>query len=342
VEYYGEFNWFGRAVYLVFLYLVLAPIQALRIFWHAIRSRPDLIYGLNCHGAIVASLVGPLFRIPVVTRFYGVGITQSDLCSLRRRLWNLDEVSGVKAKSDLLIMTNDGTRGADVARKLGHQQSEILFLMNGLELGGRSKEDALKGGAVARRSADDDLHLLMLSRLARWKRVDRGIRALAQVASSLRSRVTLTIVGDGPERPALEQLAKDLQVADRVHFAGAVSHSETSKYYSSAHAFLSLYDVSNLGNPVIEALSFGLPIITLADASTDDLLRNEFNALLVPKGDLDTQLPEAIQRLAFDLLLWSALSDGARKTFRTDVWTWAERMEVELRAVERLQGATRT
>jgi len=74
-------------------------------------------------------------------------------------------------------------------------------------------------------------------------------------------QVHLAIAGDGPDRDALVELAQSLGVADRVMFLGAVPHARMGTFYSALDLFLlpSLYE--GRSNGLLEAMSFGLPVI---------------------------------------------------------------------------------
>ena len=159
----------------------------------------------------------------------------------------------------------------------------VRFWMNGFDV---ADLRCPQGWDAARFQAELGLegkHVLwMISRLAGWKRVDRGIACLANLVQRYGRRdVALLIAGEGGKRSELEAMACRLGVEPFVRFLGAVPHSEVYKYYTIADVFLSLYDVSNLGNPLIEAMYFGKPIVTIDDGSTAALLVNQENAILV-------------------------------------------------------------
>ncbi|RBP47442.1 glycosyltransferase involved in cell wall biosynthesis [Roseimicrobium gellanilyticum] len=107
---------------------------------------------------------------------------------------------------------------------------------------------------------NEKLTLLFTGRLLAWKGIHLAIRALAQ---SDRSHLHLRVLGDGPERGYLEQLAKNLSVADRVQFSGSVPREEALRATTNAAGLLfpSLHDSG--GYAVIEAMAAGLPVICL-------------------------------------------------------------------------------
>jgi glycosyltransferase involved in cell wall biosynthesis len=122
----------------------------------------------------------------------------------------------------------------------------VLFAENGVER--ISKPSPFAGDAT---------RLLYVGRLVPYKAVDVVIRALSQLPKHVR----LTIVGDGPQRPDLEELAARSGVADRCTFVGAVPHASLEQYYSEAGVFVFPSVRESGGAVVLEAMSYGLPCL---------------------------------------------------------------------------------
>ena len=336
--YYAEYNWIGRTMHIAFMFLVCVPIQLLRAGFFSMRFKPDLLYGLTCHGALTASLLGRLLHVPVVTRFHGVTVPPEAIGRWRGQLWNLDEITGLKAPSRAIIVTNDGTRGDEVLKALRVDPARVHFWLNGLDAADLQCPDGWDAAEFKRGLGLEGRHVLwMISRLAGWKRVDRGIACVADLVSRYGRRdVVLLIAGEGAKRHDLEAMARRLGVEPFVRFLGAVPHSEVYKYYAIADVFLSLYDVANLGNPLIEAMYFAKPIVTLDDRSTSALLADRENAILVPPARIGEDLPRWVSALLADPGLREALGKAARATFDQKVLAWQHRMAMEERLLRRV------
>ena len=135
--------------------------------------------------------------------------------------------------------------------------------------------------------------LLFVGRLQSRKRVDLLLRACAQLDPQPR----LVIIGDGPERAALEALARE--VYPSVLFAGAKHGDELKPYFAEADLFV-LPGTGGLA--VQEAMSHGLPVIVAqGDGTQDDLVRAG-NGWQIPPDDFAALLAT----------LQDALSDPAR------------------------------
>ena len=125
-----------------------------------------------------------------------------------------------------------------------------------------------------RRATSEGPHILFVGRLQRRKRVDFLLRACAEMPPP---GPRLTIVGDGPERKALEGLAR--QVFPSAEFAGTRHGEELSPYFQRADLFV-LPGTGGLA--VQEAMANALPVIVAkGDGTQDDLVRGE-NGWQVP------------------------------------------------------------
>jgi glycosyltransferase involved in cell wall biosynthesis len=134
--------------------------------------------------------------------------------------------------------------------------------------------------------------VLFVGRLQARKRVDSLLRACAEIQN-----LRLVIVGDGPERPALEALARD--VYPHAEFAGSKHGAELKPLFEAADLFV-LPGTGGLA--VQEAMSYGLPVIVAqGDGTQDDLVR-EGNGWQIPPDDFE----------ALVATMQEALSDPAR------------------------------
>ena len=139
------------------------------------------------------------------------------------------------------------------------------------------------------RAAGAGRRFVCVARLTRQKNISLMLRAFARGA---REGDTLSVIGDGPERPALERLAHDLGLESRVRFEG---------YQPDPVLQLPLFDVLLLSSDyegvpavILEALAAGLPIVaTDCSRSMPTLLCHGALGRLVPVGD-ETALAEAI------------------------------------------------
>jgi glycosyltransferase involved in cell wall biosynthesis len=105
----------------------------------------------------------------------------------------------------------------------------------------------------------------------------------------------------------------------------------------AADVLLALADLSNVGNPLLEAMSCGLPVVAVDAGETGELIRDHETGRLLPSGDAET-VERAVIALADDASERCRLGAGARRYAEERFWTWEARLEAELEEVERLVG----
>lgn len=104
----------------------------------------------------------------------------------------------------------------------------------------------------------------IVARLSAQKRIDLAIRAVSFL-DTLGAKLPLTIVGDGPERPALELLAAELGIKDRVRFLGARPPAEIPAILSTADLMYFPAAGEGFGLAAAEAMMSGVPVIACWD-----------------------------------------------------------------------------
>ncbi len=93
----------------------------------------------------------------------------------------------------------------------------------------------------------------------------------------------LLLAGDGPSRPALEKLTRDLNLARSVIFAGFIERIATVYHALDIFLFPSLAEP--LGTSMLAAMSYGLPVVGVASGGVPEIVASEKNGLLVPSSD---------------------------------------------------------
>jgi len=128
-------------------------------------------------------------------------------------------------------------------------------------------------------------------RLMAAKALGVALAAVAKVPG-----VSLVVVGDGPDREALERQAAELGLDGRVRFVGSRSRDGVLRTLYAADAAVLSSRWENFPHLVVEALAVGTPVIATAVGGVPEVVRDEENGLLVPAGDADA-LAAAIRRI---------------------------------------------
>jgi glycosyltransferase involved in cell wall biosynthesis len=111
--------------------------------------------------------------------------------------------------------------------------------------------------------------------------------------------VQLTIVGDGPERGALETFLRQHQLTDIVTLTGALNHDQTLERVAGADLFVLASFAEGIPVALMEAMALGVPCISTYIAGIPELIDHDHDGILVPAGSVDA-LTDAILRLARD------------------------------------------
>mgnify|MGYP006285937403 CR=1 FL=1 len=161
--------------------------------------------------------------------------------------------------------------------------------------------------------ADDKKVILFVGRLVYYKGVDVLLRAMVDIEDAI-----LVVVGKGPERETLQELASNLGIDAQVRFPGFVSEDDLPVYYSTADLFVlpSISSSEAFGIVQVEAMMYGIPVVnTSLDTGVASVSRDGETGLTVPPGDVGA-LADAIQTLLFDPQLHAELSAAARNRAR--------------------------
>jgi glycosyltransferase involved in cell wall biosynthesis len=119
--------------------------------------------------------------------------------------------------------------------------------------------------------------IVTVGRLVPWKHIDHLIEALSEC-----DEAGLVIVGDGPERSRLEELARARQLSERVFFAGQRTKEETLAIMAACDLFALNSSYEGFPHVVLEAMSAGLPVVATAVGGTPEIVRDGENGLLIP------------------------------------------------------------
>jgi glycosyltransferase involved in cell wall biosynthesis len=163
------------------------------------------------------------------------------------------------------------------------------------------------------------LTVLSVGRFAPQKNNAGLLRAAFQVARQSGRSFRLELVGDGPERETLRNLAASLRLGDRVVFVPWLPRETLVTHYQGAHLFALASFEEGMPNVVLEAMACGLPILGTQIAGTEELVTDGENGLLVPPGD-EAALATALATLLEQDGLRAQM--GARSRERAVAYGW--------------------
>ncbi len=170
-----------------------------------------------------------------------------------------------------------------------------------------------------------DLKLLFVGGVLCWKGLELAIQALAM----LPQRVSLTIIGSGPDESILRNEIKRLSLTNRVYFLGRVPHAEVLTLYQNYDLFMypSLHDSGSF--TVLEAMTSGLPVICLERGGPALSVNNHCGRVVKPASRAETinSLRLAVSHYVEDPKRIDAHGNNARQRM-LDLYDWRKKAQV--------------
>jgi colanic acid/amylovoran biosynthesis glycosyltransferase len=256
------------------------PPEYLACFYRAMRQYPPSL--IHAHFGWDGFFVLPLARwmkTPLMTRFYGYDIGSLPRIPLWRRRYKT-----LFRQGDWFLVEGEYMKKSLVA--LGCPGEKVIVHRLGIELDRiQFRRRTYTSGAF---------HVLMAASFVEKKGLCYGLQAIARVISKTGTDIQVSVIGDGPLRGELEQLARDLGIAQRISWLGRQSHERFMQLLNEAHVFLSPSVTASDGNteggaPVTlaEASAAGLPVISSFHADIPAVILDGQTGFLAGERDVE-------------------------------------------------------
>lgn len=316
---------------------------SVRVIIHTLLNRRILksvhaVWGYERGGVLAGKAVSKLLKVPCITSFQGTGLY---FYLQRYGAWKtflklpLDLISTWE-KADLVIMTDDGTRGLDILKQLGHRHEKILFVPNGVDLRELSTVQASAKSDLG--LEDNELLFVMAIRLVSPKRVDRALALAKALCDTGFGNFKLFIIGDGNDKAYLLSLAETMGIKEKVVFCGAVQYRQALNMIGSADMIWSFQEGSNLTNTVQDALALGKYVLVLDDGSLEGFLEKSPDIKL--KKILTVPLNGFLEKAVETIKEWyKDYSPDINLQPKTEVWSWENRLDAIQASISKLLEA---
>jgi len=152
--------------------------------------------------------------------------------------------------------------------------------------------------------------IVSVGRLVPWK----GMEMFIEIAEKLQiadCRLQILIIGDGPQRQALQVKSQKSKVKSQIKFLGALSHDKTLAYMKAADIFALNTGYEGLPHTILEAMYCGTPVITTPVGGNTEVVANGENGLLVDYNNKE-QWQTAILKILKDNSLAQTLARNAK------------------------------
>ena len=174
-------------------------------------------------------------------------------------------------------------------------------------------------GWIAPASTATDV--LFAGRLISEKRVDLLLNAIATARTKFPA-IRCAIIGDGPERASLEDLASKLGLGENVTFTGFVDQDGLTAFMKSSKVFVLPSVREGFGLVIIEANACKLPVISISHemSAVRELVRDGVNGFLVSSGSPD-EIADVILKLVSDDTLREHLAENGFEMSKRFAWS---------------------
>jgi glycosyltransferase involved in cell wall biosynthesis len=236
---------------------------------------------VHCHTlsapALVVSVAAIIRRIPSVFK-----VTRSGAGS-QARLWQATKFRRAlfalfsKLATSFVAVTRDARLELLAAGVADHK---IATIPNGVT------------PSDARNIVSADCTIIYVGRLIPRKRIDLLIRAFCESRRSCSS--TLVIVGDGPMRGSLQNLAEELKVADQVKFTGELARDSVLLYLRQANVFVLPSESEGMSNSLLEAMAVGVTVVAADIPANRELIDDNVNGILFAGDALASALKKVL------------------------------------------------
>jgi len=209
-------------------------------------------------------------------------------------------------RATTLIVTTGEALKAELVERNGFPAARIESVPTGVDAE-RFKPGARAAARAALGLPADRTLIGIVATLRSWK----GHRYLVEALAGLPESVHLVIVGDGPQREALQALVDKLALRSRVRFTG--NQRDVLPWLQALDVF-ALPSYANEGVPqaLLQAMLVGLPCVTTHAGSIAELAIDRQTALVVPPRDVQS-LRGSIEKLIGNEILKKQLGEAARR-----------------------------
>lgn len=254
----------------------------------AVVAQDTFIFGLTGY------LLKKKFKIPLVVHFH------ADF--LKNRYWlkessvnYLLEILGffVARRADVIRAVS--TRIANNLVKAGIEKKRIFYATPPVDADSFIKMDMNEESAlIGQYGLSDRKTFLFVGRLCKQKNLPMLFRAVAKIKHNF-PEVRVLLVGDGPEREALENLAKRLSLDGIVFFVGKVPNDKLKSFIRIAQALILCSFYEGTAKVIKETAFVGTPTICTDMSGADDVVIHGKTGFIIPVGDV-TSLSGAMER----------------------------------------------
>jgi N-acetyl-alpha-D-glucosaminyl L-malate synthase BshA len=245
-------------------------------------------------------------HIPVITTLHGTDITL-----VGKDKTYAPVVAFSINQSDAITAVSDNLREETFANFRIEKQIEVIHNFVDIKRFSKRPIDAFRKVIAP----NGERIILHASNFRKIKRISDVIRIFARVKEEIPAK--LLLVGDGPERPGAEELARELQICDDVRFVG--KQQDMEEIYAISDLFLLPSEYESFGLAALEAMAGGSPVITTNAGGLPEIIIEGKNGYMSPVGDVEHMSQQAISILRNNETLEKFRQEARKQAERFDI-----------------------
>ena len=268
------------------------------------KIKPDLIHSSLWSANIVGRIIAKKLKIPIICDLHNDS-------SFNGKLRNFLEKRTIKIPRKFIAVSN--FVGESFKNSfLPASKDKITVIQNGIDFESLRKkafEKPLKRTDFG--FTQKDFIVGAIGRLEPIKSFDVLIKIFSKIRED---KIKLCIIGDGSQKNGLIKLTKDLNLEDKVFFIG--QRDDAYRFYPLFNCFAMTSKTEGLSIALLEAISFGLPILTTHQNLTHEVIVDGENGFLIPHRN-DNLFISKLKKLYSDSLLINEIRNNNLKLART-------------------------
>ncbi|MGE5217903.1 MAG: glycosyltransferase family 4 protein, partial [Chloroflexota bacterium] len=278
------------------IFLVLLPVVAFQLILLLRRNKIEIV---NIHypadSLVYFALGKRLLGLPLVTSIHGADIFPDGSQDGRRSR----AMQRLLSSSDLIVAPSKQFQ-QDFVTAFPLFSAKTRVIHNGIDLA--------EFGAADKKPRDPAQapYIVCISAYKKQKALDVLIRAFKSVLEAYPA-LNLILVGAGPLRESLKDLAVSLGIEERIAFLGTQTRAEVAELLRNCEAFVLPSRFETFGIVILEAMAFEKPVIATTAGGIPEIIENGESGILVPPDDSGA-LADAIIAVLRDRALRSKIA----------------------------------
>lgn len=241
-------------------------IKLLQLLFFIKKNKIELIHSHGRGAGLYSRISGLILRIPVIHSHHGIFLNNKYSVKLYEHIMN---------KITYLHIFVSESEFNNYNNNLFYKISNFEIIPNGVNMPSSPLRQDYKGV----------FNIITVTRLEYEKGNDILIKIMSLLVEN-DNKFRLTIVGDGPLRDSLEKLASSLNISSYVTFLGV--QQDVSSLLLNSDVFISCSRGEAQGIAILEAMSFGIPVIASNVPGHIDTIKSGFNGLLFNLDNIDS------------------------------------------------------